>query len=744
MKNAQKPEKVALGSLLHQLKDGRFVIPDFQREFEWRPWDIRDLLKSMLLDYYIGTLLLWKGTGENFENLSCEPVYGHSGEEKPEYIVLDGQQRLTAIYYAFHGPNLNFPNRTRPVVFFARLDKLRDENYDECVDYDFVSKKWLRKKSTPEYQYENHIFPFTLLGKGTREVIRWLDGYGYYWKDKSKEYAAAGDESNADLARQAADFKTIFDKEVEELERDYQISYIELDKDIPVEKVCDIFTQINSKGIRLDIFDLLNAMLKPKGIQLKQMWRSASSRLEFVGTPKMNVYVLQVMSILNQAYCSAKYLYYLIPGQPKVVRDPDGSKRQITLVETKSDFEYHWDQSIEALELAISALRNPRDYGAINPSFIPYPSIVPVFAAIRRYARQNGLLSRLDVNQKIRKWYWASVFTNRYSSSVESTSAQDFLAMRRWFDDDALVPTPIQEFENGFRNLDLVNENKKGTAIYNALLNLLIIKGAKDLGTFQFPEYDDLDDHHIVPSSWGRQHVGGEIHSILNKTPLSAATNRHLLSNKLPNVYLKDLFDKNEESDVRGILRSHYISREATEILLREDFSADDYREFLAARQKSMVEGIEDLLINDQVDTSMPLVNLNDAIERVELELRAHIARALDEDPSKLPGAVKEKAGQRIEGVLRRDATKSQASFQSIQAILQFADLRELEATIINGKLWAEFEPLFGQKSVLQKRFSQLAELRNCLRHSRSVDDVVKMEGEAAVVWFERLLSQKA
>ena len=81
MKNAQKPEKIALGSLLRQLKEGRFVIPDFQREFEWRPWDIRDLLKSMLLDYYIGTLLLWKVTDKNFGDLSCESVYGHSGED---------------------------------------------------------------------------------------------------------------------------------------------------------------------------------------------------------------------------------------------------------------------------------------------------------------------------------------------------------------------------------------------------------------------------------------------------------------------------------------------------------------------------------------------------------------------------------------------------------------------------------------------------------------------------------------
>ncbi len=57
-------------------------------------------MRSVFLDYYIGSLLLWKGKKENFLALSCEPVYGYDGKGSPEYIVLDGQQRLRAMYYA--------------------------------------------------------------------------------------------------------------------------------------------------------------------------------------------------------------------------------------------------------------------------------------------------------------------------------------------------------------------------------------------------------------------------------------------------------------------------------------------------------------------------------------------------------------------------------------------------------------------------------------------------------------------
>ena len=37
MKDAQKPDHISLNPLIGRLRDGRFVNPDFQREFEWKP-----------------------------------------------------------------------------------------------------------------------------------------------------------------------------------------------------------------------------------------------------------------------------------------------------------------------------------------------------------------------------------------------------------------------------------------------------------------------------------------------------------------------------------------------------------------------------------------------------------------------------------------------------------------------------------------------------------------------------------
>src|SRR5437016_9017560 len=162
MKDAQNLTISALTTLIGQLKEGRYVIPDFQREFEWKPWDIRELMRSIFLDYYIGSLLLWKGKSENFAALSCEPVYGYQGSGRPEYIVLDGQQRLTAIYYTFLAPDVPLPNRSNRFFYFVHVDKFMAEQYDEAFGYEWLTRRWAKVLVSKEAQYVSHLFPFSV------------------------------------------------------------------------------------------------------------------------------------------------------------------------------------------------------------------------------------------------------------------------------------------------------------------------------------------------------------------------------------------------------------------------------------------------------------------------------------------------------------------------------------------------------------------------------------------------------
>ena len=486
MKDVQKPDHVSLTTLVGRLREGHFVIPDFQREFEWMPWDIRELMRSVFLDYYIGSLLLWKGKNENFADLACEPIYGFNGEGNPVHIVLDGQQRLTAMYYAFFAPDEPAPSRTNRFLFFIRVDRLMDEADDEAFEYDWT--RWGEKLLEDETaQFESHIFPLAVVGHPGWALPNWAQGYEGYWRDKEAEAKHTSDEAAAKTAAHHAENAHAFGEHLRGITEQYQIAYIELDQDLELEKVCEIFTQVNSRGIRLDVFDLVNALLKPKGLQLKHLWREAKPRLEFADSKRMNVYVLQVMSILKQGYCSPKYLYYLLPGQAKAVREVDGSLRKQVLVQDTEVFEQLWQQAVGALENAMNLLRHPQEFGAISSQYLPYVSILPAFAALQAQARALPANRQLDAQRKIRHWYWGSVFTNRYSGSVESTSARDFLDVKAWFEDDMVEPGLLDEFRSRFRSLELRRETRRGTSVYNAIFNLLVLRGARDWMTGNVP-----------------------------------------------------------------------------------------------------------------------------------------------------------------------------------------------------------------------------------------------------------------
>ncbi len=740
MLNAQKPDHVSLNTLLNRLREGRYVIPDFQREFEWEPWDIRDLMRSIFLDYYIGSLLLWKGRPDNFEALSCEGIYGFDETLRPEHIVLDGQQRLTAMYYAFVSPDKPLPNRANRYYYFLKVDRFMAEEYDEAFNYQW-SKGWTQLLENREQQFAQHIFPLSVVGSGGWELPNWVQGYEKYWEERAKEAEELKDLPAERAAIMHAKNARDFGDQLRTLTEQYQISYIELDEELGLDKVCDIFTQINSKGVQLDTFDLINALLKPKGLQLKHMWREASPRLEFVDTDKMNVYILQVMSILKQSYCSPKYLYFLLPGTEKPIREKDGSRRKEILVQSTDEFSVLWSKGVEALERAIRLLRDPREFGAIASKYLPYVSILPAFAAIQSYVRSIDAQQRLDAQRKISHWYWASVFLNRYSGSVETTAARDFQDLKAWITDDNHEPSLIDEFKLRFRNIDLRSERRSSSSIYSGIFNLLVIQGARDWMSGHAPQHDDLDDHHIIPISKAQKVKAGErIHSILNRTPLTAESNRHVIGDQLPNAYLPKLIQKNGESAVRSTLESHFISPTAFDILLRDPFTPEDFDAFLAERQSTIVAAIEYLLIKERIDLSPDLRDLDERVEQVELKLRHLISEALEGEVNRLPPHVLKKVEDRLAGETKRKANFEIDSENPLGQRLQFSDLRELQDTINSKSLWPLFAEKFKSKEALATKFGQLAELRNGIRHSRAIDEITKKEGDAALLWFDRAI----
>ena len=754
MKHIEKAESKHLDKIISDIREGKYVIPDFQREFEWNPWDVNSLIASIFMDYYIGTLLLWKASETKIKVLSCEPIKGFKDKPNPEHIVLDGQQRLTAMYFAFFNPDIPYPKRKSRCYFFMNIKSLIQENYEDAFYYKWETKYYTEFLETPDLQYEQNIFPLQTIGKGSWEMMDWLKGYESYWKKQNEIHSLVNTES---FEQEELDTHNLRTKTIEsslklvseltsvlrELLSDYNLSYIELDREISVAKVCDIFTHINSKGVPLNIFDLLNAILRPYDIYLKDMWRNVADDLDYTDQDKMKIYVFQVMSILEQTYCSSKYLYYLVPNTEKVIKE-NGSKRKVILIKSKEEFEEKWNSAVESLKISIKTLKNPRDFGAISPVFVPYPSIIPAFTAIKKYVEKAGYKNILDVNSKIKKWYWSSIFTQNYSSSVESTSAKDFVDIKKWFDDDTNEPENYTKFLQEIETQNFKIFTTKGGAIYNAIFNILILNGARDWYSSELPEYDTLDDHHIVPHSWGKKIIGNDINSILNRTPLSPTTNRHIINDRMPNEYLAEMLENNGKEKFYRILESHLISEEAVKILLRNPFSKEDYYDFISEREKSIKKYIKSNIIEDINELPVELKSINEELEKLELRLREEIAMQIDSEQYKelIPTHISDKVMKRIQNTLKKNPHLSIEDFSTTKQKLEYFDLQEYCDVIVSKSSWSLFEQKFGNKTLVMEKFSKLGELRNSIRHSRSVSEVTLLEGKASMIWFNNLLSK--
>lgn len=93
-----KPDREYLRAIVNHIASGKYSVPIFQRDFVWNRSQVLDLFDSILNGYPIGTILLWKPPADNkfyYKNIITD---ARLNNVSPEYCILDGRQRLTAIY----------------------------------------------------------------------------------------------------------------------------------------------------------------------------------------------------------------------------------------------------------------------------------------------------------------------------------------------------------------------------------------------------------------------------------------------------------------------------------------------------------------------------------------------------------------------------------------------------------------------------------------------------------------------
>lgn len=151
------------------------------------------------------------------------------------------------------------------------------------------------------------------------------------------------------------------------------------------------------------------------------------------------------------------------------------------------DFEETWYEMSDYMNKAIHKLENLRDgFGVKDEYQIPFTPTLPILAALLKEVGTRS--NKIACNTKLGIWYWSSVFSNAYSSTVDSQLTSDFREVRTWFSDDNKIPRTVERARREMISLNLRDVRTKGSALFKGVLSILALEGAKDFDTKQVLE----------------------------------------------------------------------------------------------------------------------------------------------------------------------------------------------------------------------------------------------------------------
>lgn len=275
------------------VKDSDFILPALQRGFVWKDTDIVKLFDSIYKKYPFGSLLILKINGEKDKNITTFYKFNQDANSKAlfgtgedyeildsdiKYCILDGQQRLTALY---RGMNRDLKDK-KGVDISLYFNVLSDKNSRECFKYGkkqhFYEKESLYIRVgniLKNLKYSNEEKDLWTFIKGQVENI---PDDSFYKKTNNnndrqfnkrseivKSYICLNDdlEKNKNLIiDNLKNFLKIF-KNTENKIINYQmISFDDIEeKEEKIDRMLNIFTRLNNGGQVLKPVDLLYSQI---------------------------------------------------------------------------------------------------------------------------------------------------------------------------------------------------------------------------------------------------------------------------------------------------------------------------------------------------------------------------------------------------------------------------------------------------------------------------------------------------
>ena len=368
-------------------------------------------------------------------------------------------------------------------------------------------------------------------------------------------------------------FTELFSKVINPTQQ-YQMPVILLDKTTPKEAVCQVFENVNTGGVSLTVFELVTAVFAMDDFQLRKDWEERKAKY-FSGDLLSKVTATDFLTALT------------LLSSFKAERTVSCKKKDV-LALPLNEYKKYADSLCNGFLLAEKLLKEERIFSSYD---LPYSTQLVPLSAVCTVLMDGNRIHTTSVKKMVKQWYWCGVFGELYGSANETRYANDIVQVVKWINNGGNLPKTVTDFY--FNPMRLLGLQSRQSAAYKGMMALILKNHARDFisgAEMDFSTFSNerIDIHHIFPKNYciKEGYDKRKWNSIVNKTPISASSNREIGGNA-PSVYLERLEKRGSVSSLEldGYVESHWIDHN----LLR----ADDFQNFIIDRAKKLLTVIE-------------------------------------------------------------------------------------------------------------------------------------------------------
>ena len=573
------PSKV--DDLVRGVRIGRIGLPDLQRPFVWADNKVRDLFDSMMKGYPIGYVMIWESPSD-YETKKNVIGKNEKIHDEPKELVIDGQQRLTALVAAMYGvvvKDKNFADKEIKISF----NPLTKEFAVWTPAYE-RDTEWISRISDVFLAKEQNTI-ITLRRKFIKDANEGRMKKNLPELSEEEEITV---ENNINALLNLSDFS---------------LPTLEIQYNADEEAVADIFVRVNSGGQKLTENNFIQTLISVYENETSDKINefSEKSRIPADNTSYNTLLAIEPSHLIRMAVgvgfrrARLRYAYMLLRGKNLKTGKFSAEERQANLDKFKDALDKvmnlnNWHGFINIVAEA----------GYISNKLIASSNAVVFSYVLYLIAKYDYKLDAMSLKKCISKWFFMSTITYFYTGSTESEVENQFADLRDVHTADefiAYIDKVIEtHFTDDYFKLTLPSELNSAAAIspaWNGYIAAQIVLNTPMLfSNTPVSKYfvigssgtkNAIDKHHIFPKHY-LEHIGytndRDRNQLANFTYLDYATNIEI-TDKAPADYVNTYRQKLGEEGYKKACEQN---------ALPENFETMEYPEFLEKRRQLMAQ----------------------------------------------------------------------------------------------------------------------------------------------------------